>query len=91
MIYMAVAALGFATVENLGALSGQEAPILFNDIFHREAVTIPPWLEGRGVSGRFAAQGEKDRIRKQKGPILSFLWVKPDPWPGGNSTSSPRL
>ncbi|MBI4084962.1 MAG: PrsW family intramembrane metalloprotease [Candidatus Liptonbacteria bacterium] len=33
MVYMAVAALGFATVENLGALSGQGTPLIFNDIF----------------------------------------------------------
>ncbi|MEK7546764.1 MAG: PrsW family glutamic-type intramembrane protease [Patescibacteria group bacterium] len=33
MIYMAVAALGFATVENIGALLGNGAPVIFNDIF----------------------------------------------------------
>ncbi|MDO8664141.1 MAG: PrsW family glutamic-type intramembrane protease [Candidatus Liptonbacteria bacterium] len=33
MVYMAVAALGFATVENLGALSGQGTPVLLSGIF----------------------------------------------------------
>ena len=33
MVYMAVAALGFATVENLGALSDPGTPVLLNSIF----------------------------------------------------------
>lgn len=33
MIYMAVAALGFATVENLGALSNPGTPVLLNGVF----------------------------------------------------------
>ena len=33
MVYMAVAALGFATIENLGALSDPGTPVLLNDIF----------------------------------------------------------
>ncbi len=33
MVYMAVAALGFATVENLGALSDPGTPVLLNEIF----------------------------------------------------------
>ncbi len=33
MFYMAVAALGFATLENLGALSGSGKPVLLNGLF----------------------------------------------------------